>query len=95
MGKFKIQRQTWILHGGNWYNFHEYEYYRGDVIFVVRGPCKKKGDFTRKVATKFVKPARGEYRGIKKDECWKDENPDDFKAWRGLMNVWRNYHGNV
>ena len=90
MGKFISERSAWKLHGGSWYNFHQYEYKCGDVIFVVRGPCKKPRDWTRSVATKFVKPNGSDYRGIRMDEWWKDENPDDFLGWRRWMNVWRN-----
>jgi len=97
MGKAKASKQYWILYDGKWYNFHQYQKFDrfGGTIFVVRGPCKRKGDFTRSVTTKFVQERNGDYRFIseKKEKLWKDEKkqiPQWESCWRKFMNVWRN-----
>jgi len=70
--------QNWFHDGDEWYNFHDYLYYHGSKLTVVRGPLKKKGR-TRKVLGKYRQTANGMIDSLKKgDSKYADEDPSTW-----------------
>lgn len=93
MGKKSYDKKNWILEGGLWYNFHEYHYDSGDVLVVVRGPTKYRGNYTRKIKGKFVIKPNGFAREMRRDSVWQDEDSDSWIDWRTLLDWYKDATG--
>ena len=86
MGRTRNDIQSWRLSPVNlgWVNFHQYRHWKGDVLVIVRGPCARKGQWTRDIVTKYVIEKNGTKRPIRADNLRADENPetwDDPADW--------------
>ena len=91
MAKSVSNQQNWYRwNGGLWVNFHDYHYKSGAVLTVVRYAEGRK--FSRDLLGKY-RTVKGVEQKFRKDDCYKDENPDEWWAWERLVTLRKDLAG--
>jgi hypothetical protein len=87
MGKHIRDDKNWKRwNGGMWLNFHDYHYYEGSILTVVRFRQGGKG-FTRDMLGKYRKDKRGNLCALRSDDTYKDEDPSSWWSAERLITL--------
>jgi len=93
MGKHIWDKQNWYrFNGPLWVNFHDYGYFEGSILTVVRYREGGKG-FTNDKYGKYRKDKRGNLCALRSDDLYKNEDPSTWWSAERLITFRESFEG--